>query len=177
MERIINHRHYGRSKKLQYLVKWLNYPEADNTWEPADQIHAPELIKSYHRHTPLSRIKTLTASKETTCPDTPKSTSSPLQSPRNTTSSLNLPRNRSDHTSQPRPTSNSSLKKTPDTSSFTSLTDTPPVSTACTVTTRSLTHFILASGLSNTLYDWTVVTLNESSTLRFVSTPYESHSL
>ena len=42
------------------------------------------------------------------------------------------------------------------------------------VTTRSLTHFILASGLSNTLYDWTVVTLYESSTLRFVLTPYES---
>ena len=45
------------------------------------------------------------------------------------------------------------------------------------VTTRSLTHFILASGLSNTLYDWTVVTLNESSILRSVSTPYESRYL
>ena len=45
------------------------------------------------------------------------------------------------------------------------------------VTTRFLTHFILASGLSNTLYDWTVVTPNESSTLRFVSTPYESRYL
>ena len=42
------------------------------------------------------------------------------------------------------------------------------------VTIRSLTHFILASGLSSTVYDWTVVTLDESSTLRSISTPYES---
>ena len=47
VEHIINHQCYGRSKKLQYLVKWLNYPEADNTWEPADQVHAPELVKAY----------------------------------------------------------------------------------------------------------------------------------
>ena len=48
VERIVNYRHHGRLKKLQYLIKWLNYPEADNTWEPADQIHAPELVKAYH---------------------------------------------------------------------------------------------------------------------------------
>ena len=48
---------------------------------------------------------------------------------------------------------------------------------ASAVTIRSLTHFILASGQSDTLYDWTVVTLNESITLRFTSTPYESRCL
>ncbi len=47
VERIVAHRQYGRSKRLQYLIKWKGYPESDNTWEPADQVHAPELIKHY----------------------------------------------------------------------------------------------------------------------------------
>src|SRR6266403_639116 len=48
VERIVAHRQFGRSKRLQYLIKWKGYPESDNTWEPADQVHAPELIKHYH---------------------------------------------------------------------------------------------------------------------------------
>ena len=47
VERIVTHRHFGRSKRLQYLIKWKGYPESDNTWELADQVHAPELIKHY----------------------------------------------------------------------------------------------------------------------------------
>src|SRR6266403_3030514 len=34
-------------KRLQYLVKWKGYPESDNSWEPADQVHAPILVKHY----------------------------------------------------------------------------------------------------------------------------------
>ena len=48
VERIVNHRRHGRARRLQYLIKWKGYPESDNTWEPADQIHALELIKLYH---------------------------------------------------------------------------------------------------------------------------------
>ncbi len=48
VERIINHRRTGRARTLQYLVKWIGYPEVDNTWEPADQVHAPQLINTYH---------------------------------------------------------------------------------------------------------------------------------
>ncbi len=47
VERIVAHRQFGRSKRLQYLIKWKGYPESDNTWEPADQVHAPEIIKHY----------------------------------------------------------------------------------------------------------------------------------
>jgi chromodomain-containing protein len=36
VEHIINHRHFGKAKMLQYLIKWKGYPDADNTWEPAD---------------------------------------------------------------------------------------------------------------------------------------------
>src|SRR6267142_470078 len=42
---------------LQYLIKWKGYPESDNTWEDADQIHVPDLIKLYHKGNPLQRIK------------------------------------------------------------------------------------------------------------------------
>src|SRR5713226_5455177 len=53
VEWVINHRHAGRARTLQYLIKWKGYPEADNTWEPADQVHAPQIIKAYHRQHPL----------------------------------------------------------------------------------------------------------------------------
>src|SRR6266404_313034 len=48
VERIVAHRMFGRSKSLQYLIKWRGYPESDNSWEPADQVHAPDLVKHYH---------------------------------------------------------------------------------------------------------------------------------
>jgi hypothetical protein len=47
VEHIMGHRKMGRGNKLQYLVKWLGYPDSDNTWEPVDQIHTPDLIKHY----------------------------------------------------------------------------------------------------------------------------------
>ncbi len=53
VEKVTNHRYTGRARTLQYLIKWKGYPEADNTWEPADQIHAPQLVKAYHRQSPL----------------------------------------------------------------------------------------------------------------------------
>ena len=46
---IINHQHYGKCCQLQYLICWKGYSAADNTWEPADQVHADDLVKSYHR--------------------------------------------------------------------------------------------------------------------------------
>src|SRR6266478_5914055 len=59
VERIITHWEFGRSKCLQYLIKWKGYPESDNTWEPADQVHAPQLVKQYHSAaTHQSSIKT-----------------------------------------------------------------------------------------------------------------------
>src|SRR5712675_976744 len=67
VERITSHRFQGRSKTLQYLIKWLGYPDSDNTWEPAHQIHAPEMIKAYHQQTPLSAIKTLAATEKIQC--------------------------------------------------------------------------------------------------------------
>ena len=48
VEQIINHHHYGKHCQLQYLICWKGYSAADDTWEPADQVHTNELVKSYH---------------------------------------------------------------------------------------------------------------------------------
>jgi Chromo (CHRromatin Organisation MOdifier) domain len=57
VEQIRTHWRWGRRKTLQYLVKWKGYPESDNTWEDANQIHAPTLIKLYHRTNALDSLK------------------------------------------------------------------------------------------------------------------------
>jgi hypothetical protein len=49
VEAIRSHRRQGRKKQLQYLIKWKGYPESDNTWEPADHVQAPQLIRQYER--------------------------------------------------------------------------------------------------------------------------------
>jgi Chromo (CHRromatin Organisation MOdifier) domain len=58
VEAIRSHRHFGKNKRLQYLLKWKGYPEADNTWESEDQLNAPDLLKQYNRHHNLNSIKT-----------------------------------------------------------------------------------------------------------------------
>src|SRR5712675_2343060 len=57
VEAIVNHRHHGRRRQLQYLIKWKGYPSSDNTWEAADDVHADDLLKSYHRRHPLKSLK------------------------------------------------------------------------------------------------------------------------
>ena len=44
VESILASRHYGRKEGLQYLIKWVGYPEAENSWEPAENIQAPKLV-------------------------------------------------------------------------------------------------------------------------------------
>jgi hypothetical protein len=75
VEAVRSHRRHGRHQKLQYLIKWRGYPESDNTWEPAEQVHAPLLTKPYDRKhrttnatTPTS-IKTAIVSPQE-CPKT-----------------------------------------------------------------------------------------------------------
>src|SRR5258708_14303039 len=67
VERIINHRCTGRARTLQYFVKWVGYPEADNTWEPADQVHAPQLINTYHQQHPLEDKRGRTVAETAIC--------------------------------------------------------------------------------------------------------------
>jgi Chromo (CHRromatin Organisation MOdifier) domain len=57
VEAIKNHHYFGKNKRLQYLLKWKGYPEADNTWESEDQLDAPDLLKQYNRRHKLNSIK------------------------------------------------------------------------------------------------------------------------
>ncbi len=57
VKHLINHRCHGKSRMLQYFVKWKGYPESNNTWEPVQNIHAPDLLEKYHRHYPLQDKK------------------------------------------------------------------------------------------------------------------------
>jgi hypothetical protein len=49
VESIVAHRQFGRGKKLHYLIKWKGYPASDNTWEPEENVHAPDLILRYRQ--------------------------------------------------------------------------------------------------------------------------------
>jgi len=57
VETIRKHRRFGQNKRLQYLLKWRGYLESNNTWEPIEQLHAPQLLKEYHSRHPLEQIK------------------------------------------------------------------------------------------------------------------------
>jgi hypothetical protein len=46
VEKILDSRR--RRRQLQYLVKWKGYPDADNTWEPAIHLHAPDVVQDFH---------------------------------------------------------------------------------------------------------------------------------
>ena len=40
------------NQKLRYLIKWEGYGIEHNSWEPADDVHAPERIMDFHRKHP-----------------------------------------------------------------------------------------------------------------------------
>jgi Chromo (CHRromatin Organisation MOdifier) domain len=61
VEAIRSHRYFGKNKRLQYLLKWKGYPEADNTWELEDHLNAPDLLKQYNRCHSLDNIKSQVA--------------------------------------------------------------------------------------------------------------------
>ena len=52
VESIRSHRYFGRNKKLQFLIRWKGYAPSDDTWEPADSVHAPDLVKEYKQRMP-----------------------------------------------------------------------------------------------------------------------------
>jgi Chromo (CHRromatin Organisation MOdifier) domain len=76
VEAIRSHRYFGKNKKLQYLLKWRGYPEADNTWESEDQLNAPGLLKQYNRCHNISGIKAQVGLAKTHPPSTSPSWSS-----------------------------------------------------------------------------------------------------
>jgi hypothetical protein len=49
VEQIIGSRQVGTKKSLQYKIHWKGYSPAHDSWEPAAQVHAPELIKKFQK--------------------------------------------------------------------------------------------------------------------------------
>ena len=57
VDKILKHRYFGRTKKLQFRILWEGYPPDEATWEPALTIYedAPDEYQNY--------LSTLTVSK------------------------------------------------------------------------------------------------------------------
>jgi len=47
VEKILDLRHFGRRRKLQYLVKWKGYPNLDNQWVNKEDIFAEDAIREF----------------------------------------------------------------------------------------------------------------------------------
>ena len=54
VEAIVGTRLFGRKKQRQYRVHWKDFSNAEDTWEPEDNIHAPDLIQKYWQSQPLT---------------------------------------------------------------------------------------------------------------------------
>lgn len=37
--------------RTQYLLKWMNYPESESTWEPQEHLDCPDLIAEFEKRT------------------------------------------------------------------------------------------------------------------------------
>jgi hypothetical protein len=54
VERILDSRHFGRRRRLQYLVKWEGYPDADNMWVDKDDVFADDKVREFKASNPDS---------------------------------------------------------------------------------------------------------------------------
>jgi hypothetical protein len=52
VEAILDTRRTGRGRKLQYLVKWKGYPNADNQWEDYQNVMADDLVRQFQWRNP-----------------------------------------------------------------------------------------------------------------------------
>jgi hypothetical protein len=52
VEKILDSRHFGRRRHLQYLVKWEGYPDADNMWVDKDDVFADDKVREFKNSNP-----------------------------------------------------------------------------------------------------------------------------
>jgi hypothetical protein len=54
VEKILDSWHFGKRRRLQYLVKWEGYPDADNMWVDKDDMFADDKIWEFKNSNPES---------------------------------------------------------------------------------------------------------------------------
>jgi hypothetical protein len=54
IEKILDSWHFGRRRRLQYLVKWEGYPDAENMWVDKDDVFADDKVREFKASNPDS---------------------------------------------------------------------------------------------------------------------------
>jgi hypothetical protein len=52
VEKILDSQHFGRRRRLQYLVKWEGYPDSDNMWVDKDDMFADDKVREFKSSNP-----------------------------------------------------------------------------------------------------------------------------
>jgi hypothetical protein len=52
VEKILDSRHFGRRRRLQYLVKWEGYPDVENMWVDKDDMFADDKVREFKASNP-----------------------------------------------------------------------------------------------------------------------------
>jgi hypothetical protein len=52
VEKILDSQHFGRRRRLQYLVKWEGYPDADNMWVDKDDVFVDDKVREFKNSNP-----------------------------------------------------------------------------------------------------------------------------
>lgn len=52
VEAILDWRHNAREKRREYYIKWQNWDESSNTWEPEGNLHCPAILKQFKEKMP-----------------------------------------------------------------------------------------------------------------------------
>jgi hypothetical protein len=77
VEKILDSWHFGRRRRLQYLVKWEGYPDAENMWVDKDDVFADDKVREFKASNPDSATH-IRGTSVTKSPHFPTSTRSHL---------------------------------------------------------------------------------------------------
>jgi hypothetical protein len=70
VEKILDSRHFGRRRRLQYLVKWEGYPDAENMWVDKDDVFANDKVREFKASNPdaITHIRGASSAKSSHSP-------------------------------------------------------------------------------------------------------------
>jgi hypothetical protein len=70
VEKILDSRHFGRRRRLQYLVKWEGYLDAENMWVDKDDVFADDKVREFKASNPdaITHIRGASSAKSSHSP-------------------------------------------------------------------------------------------------------------